>query len=329
MHRAGLVGAISATGLALLLPLVLTQPYLQHILVASVINGILAVSLGIVIGFLGELSLAHGAFYGIGAYTSALLAKNFGVPFFLALPAGTLGAALAGFLIGIPALRLSGHYFAIATLGFQGIVILLVTNLVEITRGPMGLSGIPPPGEIHLFMGGVSFQTKAGFYYLSLAVLLVTLWFTYNLMRSKFGQGFVAIREDPLLAASVGIRTKRYRLLAFCVSAAFAGAAGSLYAHYTLFISPDSFSLGESVYIATMVIIGGMGAIPGPLVGAVLLTTLPEMLRVAGGLQFVLYGLIAMIVVIFMPKGIVGMAAMYLRGQRDARIPEPGATPGA
>ncbi|MGA8753512.1 branched-chain amino acid ABC transporter permease [Candidatus Deferrimicrobium sp.] len=328
MRRASLAGAISITILALLLPLVLTQPYLQHMLVASVINCILAVSLGIVIGFLGELSLAHGAFYGIGAYTSALLAKNFGVPFFLALPAGTLGAALAGFLIGIPALRLSGHYFAIATLGFQGIVILLITNLVEITRGPMGLSGIPPPGGIQLFGGGISFQTKTGFYYLSLAVLLITLWFTYNLMRSKFGQGFIAIREDPLLAASVGIRTKRYRLLAFCVSAAFAGAAGSLYAHYTLFISPDSFSLGESVYIATMVIIGGMGTIPGPLVGAALLTTLPEMLRVAGGLQFVLYGLIAMIVVIFMPKGIVGMATMYLRGQRDARIPAPGVTPG-
>lgn len=328
MRRAGLVGAISATGLALLLPLALTQPYLQHLLVASVINGILAVSLGIVIGFLGELSLAHGAFYGIGAYTSALLAKNFGVPFFLALPAGTLGAALTGFLIGIPALRLSGHYFAIATLGFQGIVILLITNLVEITRGPMGLSGIPAPGGINLFGGGISFQTKTGFYCLSLAVLLVTLWFTYNLMRSKFGQGFIAIREDPLLAASVGIRTKRYRLLAFCVSAAFAGAAGSLYAHYTLFISPDSFNLGESVYIATMVIIGGMGTISGPLVGAVLLTTLPEMLRVAGGLQFVLYGLIAMIVVIFMPKGIVGMAALYLQGQRDARIPAPGTTPG-
>ncbi len=299
------LGIAAAAAVALALPLLLRQPYLQHILVASAINAILAVSLGVVIGFLGELSLAHGAFYGIGAYTSALLAKNLALPLAASMPLGALGALCCGVLIGIPALRLSGHYFAIATLGFQAIVVLLITNLVELTRGPMGLSGIPAPGVLPLV--GASMHTKAAYYYLALAVLAAVVILVSNVMRSRFGEAFVAIREDPLLAASVGIRTRRYRLLAFAVSAACAGAAGALYAHYALFISPDSFNLGESVYLATMVIIGGMGTIAGPILGAVLLTVLPEVLRIAGQLQFVLYGVIAMVVVIYAPKGLAGI----------------------
>ena len=309
-----------AAALAVLLPLVLSQSYVQHILVASVINAILAVSLGVVIGFLGELSLGHGAFFGIGAYTSALLAKNLGLPLVASLPLGVVGALCAGVLVGIPALRLSGHYFAIATLGFQGIVILLITNLVELTRGPMGLSGIPSPGPLPVV--GIAMNGKAAYYYLALLVLVAVVALTANLMRSKFGLAFVAIREDPLLAASVGVRTRRYRLLAFAFSAAGAGAAGGLYAHYALFISPDSFNLGESVYLVTMVLIGGMGTIAGPILGAVLLTLLPELLRIAGQLQFVLYGLIAMIVVIYMPKGIAGV-----RLDAASRRPEAAAPP--
>ena len=300
-------GALAILLVAVALPFLLRQAYLQHVLIAAAINATLAVSLGLVIGYLGELSLAHGAFYGIGAYTSALLAKNLGLPLLVSMPLGALGAAISGLLIGIPALRLSGHYFAIATLGFQAIVILLITNLVELTRGPMGLSGIPAPGGEVPWLG-IPLASKAAYYEMALAVLVVTLGVTFNLMRSRFGQAFIAIREDPLLAASIGVRTRRYRLLAFTISAGLAGAGGAVYAHYTLFISPDSFNLGESVYVATMVIIGGMGTLAGPVIGAVLLTALPEALRVAGQLQFVLYGAIAMLVVIYMPKGIAGMA---------------------
>ena len=290
---------------ACLLPLVFNEAFHQHIFITIVINAILAVSLGIVVGYLGELSLAHGAFFGIGAYTSALISINFNVPFFFALPLAVLSAGIMGYLIGIPALRLSGHYFAIATLGFQGIVILLIINLVDLTRGPMGLSGIPPIGSYHIFGLTISFLQKLPYYYLALTVLLVVLLITRNLLRYKFGQAFVATREDPLLAASIGIKTGRFRRLAFSLSAAMAGAAGSLYAHYALFISPDSFHLSESIYIATMVIIGGRATILGPLIGAVVLTAVPEALRFTGGLQFVLYGLMLMVVVIFMPKGLV------------------------
>lgn len=303
-ERSSLVAAVVLV-VAVLLPVVLREPYLQHILVVCAINAILATSLGLVIGSLGELSLAHGAFYGIGAYGSALLAKNLALPLVLSLPLGTVGALVCGILIGIPALRLSGHYFAIATLGFQGIVILLITNLVELTRGPMGLSGIPAAGVLPVV--GVRMSDKGAYYYVALLVLVAVVALIRNLMRSKFGQAFLAVRDDPLLAASIGVRTRRYRLLAFAFSAACAGAAGGLYAHYSLFISPDSFNLGESVYLATMVIIGGMGTIAGPIIGAVLLTLLPEVLRVAGQLQFVLYGLVAMLVVIYLPKGITGV----------------------
>lgn len=290
-----------------ILPLLLNEAFYQHILITAGINVILAVSLGIIVGYLGELSLGHAAFYGIGAYTSALLAMKLNLPFPVAFLAATFFAGCMGYLIGIPALRLSGHYFAIATLGFQGIVILLIINLVDLTRGPMGLPGIPGPGEFNLFGLSISWMDKLPYYYLTLAVVLVVLYLTRNLMRFRHGRAFVATREDPMLASSIGVEPRKYRMLAFTISTAFAGSAGSLYAHYALFISPDSFHLPESIYLATMVIIGGRGTIAGPVIGALMLTLLPEVLRFTGNLQFVLYGLMLMIVVVFMPQGIVGI----------------------
>lgn len=300
---------------AIALPLIFRQAFYQHIMITAVLNIILAVSLGIVVGYIGELSLAHGAFFGIGAYTSALVMVKLGLPFLVAFPLALLSSGLMGFIIGIPALRLSGHYFAIATLGFQGIVVLLIINLVDLTRGPMGLPGIPTPGSLDLFGWTISFGDKVPFYYLSLGVMVLVLILVRNLLHYKFGQAFMATREDPLLASSIGVRPRDCRMLAFTISAALAGVAGSLYSHYALFISPDSFSLGESVYLVTMVIIGGRGTIAGPVIGAVILTTLPEVLRFAGDLQFVIYGLLLMLVVIFLPKGLVGLAEHLKRGR--------------
>ena len=181
MRSAALTAAAVAG--AVLLPLVLREAFYQHILIG--INVILAVSLGIIVGYLGELSLGHGAFYGIGAYTSALLAMKLNLPFVPAFAAATVFSGAMGYLIGIPALRLSGHYFAIATLGFQGIVILLIINLVDLTRGPMGLPGIPGPGGFNLFGLTVSFQDKIPYFYLTLFVVLVVLFLTRNLMQFR------------------------------------------------------------------------------------------------------------------------------------------------
>ncbi|MCB2227835.1 MAG: branched-chain amino acid ABC transporter permease [Desulfarculaceae bacterium] len=298
---------------ALALPVVFNEAFYQHIMITAVINIILAVSLGVIVGYIGELSLAHGAFYGIGAYTSALLMVKLGLPFVAAFPLSIVAAGIMGFIIGIPALRLSGHYFAIATLGFQGIVVLLIINLVDLTRGPMGLPGIPSPGTLDIFGLSISFGDKLPFYYLAFAVMIVVLILVRNLLRYKFGEAFIATREDPLLAASLGVHPRNSRMLAFVAGTALAGAAGSLYAHYTMFISPDSFTLGESIYLVTMVIIGGRGTIVGPVIGAVILTGLPEVLRFTGDLQFVIYGLMLMLVVIFLPKGIVGLRGRSAR----------------
>ena len=226
---------VAVMAVVLLLPLFLQQAFYKHILIMSAINIILAVSLGIVVGYLGELSLAHAAFYGIGAYTSALLTMKLQVPFIPAFFLAIVAAGIMGYLIGIPALRLSGHYFAIATLGFQGIVILLIVNLVDITRGPMGLPGIPAPGAINLFGILISFRDKLPYYYLTLLVVIIILFITRNLIRYKYGQAFLATREDPSLAASIGVTPKKFRLLAFVISTCMAGAAGSLYSHYALF----------------------------------------------------------------------------------------------
>lgn len=309
--------ALTAAGLAIavILPVVLNEAFYQHILITSGINIILAVSLGIIVGYLGELSLGHGAFYGIGAYTSALLTLKLGIPFPAAFLLAILFSGLMGYLIGIPALRFSGHYFAIATLGFQGIVILLIINLVDLTRGPMGLPGIPGPGELTIGGFTISFQDKIPYFYLTLFVVVVVLYLTRNLMRFRYGRAFIATREDPMLAASIGVEPIRYRMLAFTISTAMAGAAGSLYAHYALFISPDSFHLPESIYLATMVIVGGRGTIAGPVIGALVLTAAPEVLRSAGSFQFVLYGLILMIVVVFFPKGIIGLFTKYKKDE--------------
>lgn len=293
--------------ISLLLPILFQQPFIKHILIMAAINIILAISLGIIVGYLGELSLAHGAFYGIGAYTSALLAMKLQIPFVPAFLLAVIFSAMLGYIIGIPALSLSGHYFAIATLGFQGIVILLIINFVELTRGPMGLPGIPSPGNINIFGLIISFNEKLPYYFLCIFVVFVVVYITRNLLQYKYGRAFLATREDPLLASSIGVTPKKFRMLAFVISAGMAGAAGSLYSHYALFISPDSFNLAESVFIATMVIIGGRGTITGPILGAILLTALPEILRFTGELQFVLYGLMLMIFVVFMPKGLIGV----------------------
>lgn len=316
--------AAAVVGIAML-PVVLNEAFYQHILITAGINVILAVSLGIIMGYLGELSLGHGAFYGIGAYTSALLAMKLSVPFPAAFALAIVFSGVMGYLIGIPALRLSGHYFAIATLGFQGIVILLIINMVELTRGPMGLPGIPSPGD--LTMGGlsISFQDKIPYFYLTLVVVLVVLYLTRNLIRFRQGRAFIATREDPMLAASIGVEPRKYRMLAFTIATAMAGAAGSLYAHYALFISPDSFHLPESIYLATMVIVGGRGTIAGPVIGALVLTATPEVLRATGNFQFVLYGLILMIVVVFFPQGIIGLFSKFKKSGSEDTEPQSAA----
>lgn len=288
---------------AILLPHLSDSPLFNHFLVLIGINIIIVLSLDLVVGYLGLSALGHAGFVGIGAYTSALLVKSMGVPFALGLVSGTAMAAVFGAVIGWPSLRLRGHYFVIVTF-IAGIVLnLFFTNLVAITNGPMGLPGIPPPR-----IGGFQFGDKLSYYYLVLVFIIGALLIKWRIQTSRMGRALAAIREDEDLAKAVGIRTHLYKVGTFVVSAAGAGLAGCLYAHYLRFIGPASFDFPHSFDLFMMNLLGGRGTLVGPIIGPTLLTAVdeasqffrPEVARIAFGISLIL-------IILYMPQGIVGL----------------------
>ncbi len=262
----------------------------------------LALGLNIVVGYAGLLDLGYIAFYAVGAYVFALLSSpHFGLhlPFWVVLPLGALVAAMFGVLLGAPTLRLRGDYLAIVTLGFGEIVRIFLNNLnapVNITNGPQGVNLIDPIG-----IGGFTLNKSLDlfgfvvpgtylYYYLFLALALAIIFVSLRLQNSRIGRAWVAIREDEVAAAAMGINTRNVKLLAFAMGASFGGISGGLYASFQGFVSPESFTLLESVIILCMLVLGGMGNIPGVILGAILLTVLPESLRYLGELQKLLFG---------------------------------------
>lgn len=292
---------------SLLIPLVVTESYHLHLVNITYIYMILALSLGLIVGFIGELSLGHAAFFAIGAYTSALITKDLGLSFWITLPLGVMLAAFAGFLVGYPSLKLKGPFFAITTLAFGEITRLVINNLEELTRGAMGLPGIKPPDPITIpKLFTIDFYDRRAFYYLILLFVFLAIIIIYRIVYSRIGRAFIAIREDEVLAKSIGINAMRYKRMAFVVASAMAGLAGCLYAHYFLFISPVTFDIAQSINIVLMVIIGGSNSILGPILGAFLITLVPEILRAIAEYRMVIYGAILVFAIIFMPEGIVG-----------------------
>jgi len=263
----------------------------------------LALGLNIVVGFAGLLDLGYIAFYAVGAYLYALLASpHFGLhlPVWLIIPAGAVLAGIFGVLLGAPTLRLRGDYLAIVTLGFGEIIRIFLNNLnapVNITNGPQGISGIDPirVGGVSLarpidFLG-ITVPSLHAYYYLFLALALLIVFIGIRLEDSRIGRAWVAIREDEIAAKACGINTRNIKLLAFAMGASFGGVAGGLFAGFQAFVSPESFSLMESVMVLCMVVLGGMGHIPGVILGGILLTVLPEFFRhSAGPLQVALFG---------------------------------------
>ena len=287
---------------ALTAPLWLTNPYYQHVLIMAGIFAVLALSLNLLLGYTGQLSLGHAAFFGIGAYTSALLTLRLDWSFWLGLPAATAAAALAGWAIGRLALKLRGAYFVLVTISFAGVIALVSVNWMELTNGPLGLPGIPAPE-----LGAWSLRSKGAYYYLVLAAVALAWLVCHRLVHSRIGRAFVALRENETLAESVGIDVTHYLVLAAMVSAALAGMAGGLYAHYTRFVSPEVFLFTYTVTMAVMVVAGGKGTLAGPIVGALLFTVLPEALRAVTSWQWQMlaYGVILVLLVFFLPRGIV------------------------
>jgi branched-chain amino acid transport system permease protein len=309
MTRAG--GWLLAAA-ALTLPLWLQSAYHLHIAIMAGIFGVLALSLNLLLGFTGQLSLGHAAFFGIGAYTSALLTLKLEWSFWSALVAAVALAAAAGWLIGRLALKLRGAYFVLVTISFAGVISLVSVNWIELTNGPLGLPGVPAPE-----LWGWSLRSKSAYYYLVLVALALSFLVCARLVRSRIGRAFVALRENEALAESIGVDVTHYLVLAAVVSAGMAGLGGSLYAHYTRFVSPEVFLFTYTVTMVVMVVAGGKGTLAGPLVGAVLFTTLPEALREATSWQWQMlaYGVLLVLLVFFMPRGIVP-AILTLRGRR-------------
>jgi len=320
-----LVAGLGAAA-ALTLPLWLQSPYHVHVVIMAGIFTILACSLNLLLGYAGQLSLGHAAFFGIGAYTSALLTLRLQWPFLAGLVAAAAASGLAGWGIGRLAFKVRGAYFVLVTISFAGVISLVSVNWMELTNGPLGLPGVP---AAELF--GVSFRTKSAYYYLVLAGAALAVLVCRRLVRSRTGRAFLALRENEPLAESVGIDAVHYLAVAAVTSAALAGMAGSLYAHYTRLVSPEVFLFTYTVTMVIMVVAGGKGTLAGPVVGAVLFTALPEALRevVAWQWQMVLYGVVLILLVFFLPRGIVPAVGAALRARMAPRAGEPRLEPGA
>lgn len=286
--------------LLMILPLVIDQHYPRHILNVIGIQIILALSLNLLVGYTGLVSVGHAGFYAIGAYGSTLLVTQLGVPFLLSALSAIVLTGMAGAVMSLPILRLrESHYLAIATLALGEIVRIIILNAPEVTNGPNGIRAIPPP---NIF--GFEIATVAQTNYFLLAVVLLLLLLLRRLIFSPVGKVFMAIREDETACQAVGVNTTYYKVLAFALSAAIAGLAGVIYAHYIRYISPDSFTWRESISILTMTVVGGLGSIAGAVYGAVTLVLVSEYLRSFGSFRFVFYGLVLIVVVLFSPGGI-------------------------
>jgi len=261
---------------------------------------LLVVGLNLLMGYGGQISLGHAAFFGIGAYTSGILTATCGVNPWLALIAGLVLCGITAFLIGVPALKLRGYYLAMATLGFGIIVYIFLNEAVPLTGGPSGLAGIP-----NLSVAGLELDTPKRLFLLIWPLLGVILGLSANLVDSRTGRALRSLHESEAAAQSLGVNTARVKMMIFVWSALYASLAGSLYAHTLNFIAPSSFGFMFSIKLVTMVVLGGMASIWGSLLGAAVLTILPEVLTVFHDYEVIIFGAILMVVMIFLPRGLV------------------------
>jgi len=265
---------------------------------------LLALGYDLSVGQVGVLSLAHPAFFGIGAYTGALLAVHYHSNPFLCFLLGALFAGTVAFCIGIPCFRLSSHSFAIGTLGFALILELITRNWIGLTRGPMGIPGIPRPTLSIPYLFAWRVNTLTEFYYFMCILAGLGIAFYLSLTRSRVGRAFRAIREDEVLAASAGVDPLRYKMLAFVTGACIAGVTGVFYAYWYSFVSPEQLGFYFTVNLLIIIYLGGRGSFRGIVVGALLFTGLPELLRITPQLRLILYGIILLVTVIYFPDGI-------------------------
>ena len=292
--------------LALVLPWSITNRYHFQIVIMGCLFSIATLSMNLILGYTGQASLAHAGFFGIGAYGVALLTKG-GLSFWLALPLSALLAAAIGFLIGLPTLRSRGSYFAISTMCFGVIISIVAGNWIDFTGGYNGIVGIPLPNPLSIpLIGDLGFQTQVGQYYLVLAFLFLTLLIMHRLVNSLLGLSFMAIRNNEVLAGSVGINTFAGKILSFVVANFFAGMAGGIYASLMGTISPSTASLDLTFNWLIFLLLGGAATLAGPIIGAFVIPVIMEYLQFLAEYRLIIFGALLIVVIIYFPRGLMG-----------------------
>jgi len=293
--------------LLFLVPLFLTSNFYLHMFIMTAVNIIMATSLWLILRS-GQLSIGHAAFMAIGAYTSALLTMRAGLPFPMAMPLAGIMAAVIAVLIGYPTLRLKGLFFALVTFAFAEIVRSIFNSFgKDLFGGPSGISAIPHPSFF-----GIELATRASYYYLVLPLMLLTILVVYRIDKSRIGMNLVAISQADSLAESLGINIMKYKIVAFVIGSFFAGVAGSFFAHYLRHISPESFTFWLSVYVLIYVVVGGLGSIMGPIIGACTLSLFSESFRTFGNYEPIVFGVALILVVMFLREGVVSLPGRLL-----------------
>lgn len=294
-----------------ILPLLFSGSYVTNVLIFVGINTMLAVALNLLLGFAGQISLGHAGFFGLGAYASGILTANYGINPWIAMVAAALVVYLLAFGVGFPILKLKGHYLAMATLGLGIIFYIIFNEAVDLTGGPSGFSGIP-----NLKIAAITFDSDLKNYVLIWLFTLVTILLSVNLANSRVGRALRAIHDSEVAARVMGVNVRLLKVQVFALSACISTVAGSLYAHTMGFISPTSFGFNFSIELVTMVIVGGLGSIYGSLVGACLLTFLPEALSAFQDFDTIIYGLILILMTMYLPGGLVrGIPGLWVRFQ--------------
>ncbi|BBK38381.1 branched-chain amino acid ABC transporter permease [Allostella sp. ATCC 35155] len=306
-NRLAVAAALVAFLLALALP-AFVSGYGIRILNLALISAIAVIGLNFAFGYAGLITLAQAGFVGCGAYLTAILSTTAGLPPLLSIPLAVVGTTAIGAAVGLPMLRLKGHYLALATLGFNVSFVIVATNWKSVMGGTDGISGIPS-----FAVPGFAFATDHRYYYVLWLALALATGIAWRIRYSHIGLAMIAVRDDEIATGAASVGVTRIKVQAFSLSAAYAGLAGALFAHMTNFVAPDDFALSHSIIYLAMLIIGGEGSILGAIAGAVIVTFMPELMRDLGQAYMIIFGSLMLLILIFLPKGLLSLAAMAAR----------------
>lgn len=298
----GVVIALCAIAIAAVLPLFISNNYHLNLMIQVLLNIIIVVGLNFITGLTGQMNLGTAGIFSVGAYTSALLSTRLGVNPWVCLLAAIAMGLLIGLGLGYPSLRVSGVYLALTTIGFSEIVRILMTNLTDLTGGALGVPGIP---SFSIF--GYQFRSNKQIYYLYLVIALLLIFTAYRIVNSKWGRAFLAVKDNPDAVSAGGVNIASIKIMAFTLAAVYSTIAGSLYAHYIGFINPSAYNLEFSINYVVMLVIGGIGSVPGNILGAILVTLVPELLRFMENYYWLVFSIITLLFVIFLPQGMISL----------------------